>query len=155
MSGNKTLFIGLAAFYEFDEFDKGCDLYWEEKYMTVFHYPWVLSWHIFLQEENQVLKMETKTTVRNMGEDLQVGPQLLFQHLVTAGLQCDELIEVFTYELCAFPPALFESKSGMQVAQKTSLCCPVCSDEGSIIITTRPSPVFSWWQYITASYTME
>ena len=79
------------------------------------------------KKKHQVINMETKTTVRNTGEDLQVDPQLLFQRLVTAGLRCDELIEVFTYELCAFPPALFESKSGMLVAQKASLRAALCA----------------------------
>ena len=56
-----------------------------------------------------------------------VDPQLLFQRLVTTGLRCDELEDVFSYELCAYPHALFESRYCMRQAQKASLRTALCA----------------------------
>ena len=42
---------------------------------------------------------------------INIDPQLLFQRLVTAGTRNDNLAEVFEYELCSFPPALFENRT--------------------------------------------
>jgi len=50
---------------------------------------------------------------------VQVDPQLLFQRLVTAGKRCGELPLLFMYELCSYPPALFESSGMLRTAPKS------------------------------------
>ena len=54
-------------------------------------------------------------------EVIHIDPQLLFQILVTVGIKSGNLAEVFQYELCSYPPALFENKDTLRLASKASL----------------------------------
>ncbi|KAK6191116.1 hypothetical protein SNE40_002860 [Patella caerulea] len=65
--------------------------------------------------------MDMKITVKVKGEEIQVDPHLLFQRLVTAGNRSCDLSDVFKHELCSFPTALFDSKTVMRLANKSSL----------------------------------
>ena len=69
---------------------------------------------------NQVTSMEFKS-VKGQDAGQPVDPQLLFQRVVTTGLRCDEVEDVFSYELCAYPTALFESRYCMRQGQKAWL----------------------------------
>jgi hypothetical protein len=53
--------------------------------------------------------MDAKAFVKIRDEEVHVDPQLLFQRLVTAGVRYNDLSEVFMYELCTYPPAVFDS----------------------------------------------
>ena len=64
------------------------------------------------------LTMASKSAVKVGGEVVQVDPQLLFQRLTIAGKS--NLEEAMTYELCTFPPALFESKGLLHEPQKAT-----------------------------------
>ena len=64
------------------------------------------------------LTMASKSAVKVGGEVVQVDPQLLFQRLTIAGKT--NLEEAMTYELCTFPPALFESKGLLHEPQKAT-----------------------------------
>ena len=44
--------------------------------------------------------------------------QLLFQRLITAGTLNDQLEEIFQFELCSYPPAIFEARYVMRPANK-------------------------------------
>ena len=52
--------------------------------------------------------MVSKSSVKITDDQVQVDPQLLFQSLIIA---CDssQLEELFEYELCKYPTALFDS----------------------------------------------
>ena len=56
----------------------------------------------------QAVTMASKSTVKIADDQVQVDPQLLFQRLIIA---CDnsQLEELFQYELCTYPRALFDS----------------------------------------------
>ena len=74
------------------------------------------------QKKDRITPIETNSTVTIDGESVSVDPQLLFQRLVTAaGDLYDNPAEIFKYELCSFPSALFESPSLMRVANKAAL----------------------------------
>ena len=58
----------------------------------------------------------------NGGEDVQIDPQLLFQRLITVVQSSSELKAYFLkYELCSYPPALFDSSLLLREARKPVL----------------------------------
>ncbi|KAK6178790.1 hypothetical protein SNE40_011297 [Patella caerulea] len=73
------------------------------------------------QKKNQAVTMDMKITVKVKGAEIQVDPHLLFQRLVTAGNRSCDLSDVYKHELCSFPMALFDSKTVMRLANKSSL----------------------------------
>ncbi|XP_046863526.1 uncharacterized protein LOC124457296 [Xenia sp. Carnegie-2017] len=54
-------------------------------------------------------------------DQVHVDPQLLFQRLVFARNTVDDLEEVFQYELCSYPAALFDSPLTLRQPQKSNL----------------------------------
>lgn len=64
---------------------------------------------------------EVANAVKLKNNVIRIDPQLLFQRLVTAGVRNDSLGEVFKYELCSFPPSLFEDKCTPRLPNKASL----------------------------------
>ena len=73
------------------------------------------------RKKDQVVTMARKATVQVGPETLEVDPQLLFQRLVTAEINSGELATVFTYEMCSYPPALFDSPGVLSVSNKAAL----------------------------------
>ena len=74
------------------------------------------------RKKDRVASIEKNSTVTIDSESVPVDPQLLFQHLFTAaGDLCDNPAEIFKYELCNFPSALFESTSMVRAANKAAL----------------------------------
>lgn len=66
--------------------------------------------------------IDSKSKVKlNNEEVVHIDPQLLFQRLVIAGTQEDKLAESFEYELCGYPPALFEMKTVLLSANKPQI----------------------------------
>ena len=65
--------------------------------------------------------MGNKASMKIKDEVVSVDPLLLFQRLVTAGTRCDGLPTIFRYELCSYPPALFESPDLMRSGNKATL----------------------------------
>ena len=74
-----------------------------------------------LKKKEQAVILDAKSTVKIQNENVQVDPQLLFQHLVTAGTRNDELTDTFVYELCSYPSALFESTYVMWASNNATL----------------------------------
>jgi hypothetical protein len=88
------------------------------------------------KKKNEAVTLASKTAVKIQGELVQIDPQLLFQRLVTAGAQCGDLPNLFKYELCSYPPALFES-SGVHIPAKK----PVLADAiWSLMPCDTPGP---------------
>lgn len=88
------------------------------------------------RKKNQAITMDTKSSVKIKDEEVHVDPLLLFQRLVTAGTRCGDLTEVFRYELCSYPPAMFESPQMMRPANKAILADSLWSS----VIEAAPKP---------------
>jgi len=54
-------------------------------------------------------------------ESVLIDPQLLFQRLSTVGSRCDDLTDVFKYELCSYLPALFQTTDILLETDKPAL----------------------------------
>jgi len=65
--------------------------------------------------------LDTRSSVKTGKETVLIDPQLLFQRLSTAGSCCDDLTDVFKYELCSYPPALFQTIDILLEASKPAL----------------------------------
>ena len=76
--------------------------------------------HKFKKKE-QVIPLSNHNAVKIKGDVINISPQLLFQRLVTAGTINDNLFEVFEYELCNYPPSLFENRTTLRLATKSAL----------------------------------
>ena len=103
------------------------------------------------RKKNQVVTLDTRSSVKNGKESVLIDPQLLFQRLSTIGSRCDDLTDVFKYELCSYPPALFQTTDILFEADKPALAeaiwkhsaateCAICS--GWWGITTQNSLEF-------------
>ena len=73
-------------------------------------------------KKNATIKnMGKKVTIKVGNETIQIDPLLFFQRIVTAGMNSGELKTTFTFELCTYPPAMFENVHLMLIAQKAPL----------------------------------
>jgi len=70
------------------------------------------------KRKDQVVTLGMKSSVKIDGEQVQVDPQLLFQRLITVAQTAEELESAFKYELCSYPPALFDSSLQLREAHK-------------------------------------
>ena len=70
---------------------------------------------------NHAVTMATKSAVKIGNEQVQVNPHLLFQRLVLVAKVSENTEDMFRYELCSHPPALFEDTHVMRDAQKSVL----------------------------------
>lgn len=74
------------------------------------------------KKADQVVTLASHSTVKVKGESVRVDPQLIFQRLVTIGEHSDDdLMSLFKYELCSYPPALFDASSLPLQANKAAL----------------------------------
>lgn len=74
------------------------------------------------KKKARAVNMDSKSSIKlNNGENVHIDPLLLFQRLVIAGTQTDMLAEAFKYELCGYPPALFETKTVLLPANKPQM----------------------------------
>ncbi|KAK3743952.1 hypothetical protein QZH41_002713 [Actinostola sp. cb2023] len=78
--------------------------------------------HTF-RRKDQAVTLATKTSVKINGDSVQVDPQLLFQRLsvVATGGRFENTKEMFKYEMCSYPPALFDSSLLPRQANKPAL----------------------------------
>ena len=73
------------------------------------------------RRKNQDITLDTKTTVKIGEKEIQIDNQLLFQRLVVAGERTGALENLFTFELCSFPAALFDQPLILRAANKPLL----------------------------------
>ena len=90
------------------------------------------------RRKNQAITMDMKSSIRIDGNTVQIDPQLLFQRLVLAAKATQDLEAVFKYELCSYPPALFEYPFLLSEAQK-----PVLADAIWSLLQTPNIPAVS------------
>ena len=71
---------------------------------------------------NQAVTLGSRSSIKIKNEFVQVDPQLLFQRLVAVGKErTDDLPSLFSYELCSYPSAMFESSCLPLQANKPAL----------------------------------
>ncbi|XP_046857710.1 uncharacterized protein LOC124451123 [Xenia sp. Carnegie-2017] len=71
--------------------------------------------------KDQAITLAAGSSVKINGVKVHLDPQLLFQRLVLACNTVDDLEEVFQYELCSYPAALFDSPLTLRQPQKSNL----------------------------------
>ena len=72
-------------------------------------------------KSNQAITFSAKSSIKVDGEKIQVDPQLLFQLLIIASQSLDDMSAIFKYELCSYPPSLFDSSLMLLKPQKPAL----------------------------------
>lgn len=72
------------------------------------------------RRNDQAVTLASKYAVNIKGEVVQVPAELLFQRYVVAARNIEEIGNIFKYELCTHPPALFD-KFGMRMSRKSAL----------------------------------
>ena len=70
------------------------------------------------KRKDQAVTLASKSAVKLDGESVQVDPQLLFQRLTLAGKS--NLEDTLKFELCTYPPVLFESQDLLNESQKAN-----------------------------------
>ena len=81
------------------------------------------STHEFIfHKADRAVTMCERRTVKVKGDSVKVDPLLLFQRLVTIGERMGEIAPLFSYKLCTYPAALFDSNSLPLPAVKSTLC---------------------------------
>ena len=76
--------------------------------------------HSFRKKEH-IVTMASQNVIKIRDAMIPLDPQLLFQRLVTAGMRQERMGEVFTYELCSYPPSMFENRHSLLPADKSAL----------------------------------
>ena len=89
-----------------------------EKILTSMAQQKVLQ-HSFKKKDRAVTLSTSAVKLNN--ETIQIDPQLFFQRLITAETRNDQLEEIFQFELCSYPPAIFEARYAMRPANKPAL----------------------------------
>ena len=86
----------------------------------------ILSLHgkNIMQHSNIRIPSQNVTKIRDAM--IPLDPQLRFQRLVTAGMRQERMGEVFTYELCSYPPSMFENRHSLLPADKPALAEALC-----------------------------
>ena len=73
------------------------------------------------KRSRQAITLDTKAAVKLDDVAVHIDPQLLFQRLTIAAKASDEIEDIFKYELCSYPPALFDSSVLLREPQKPVL----------------------------------
>ncbi|XP_041362003.1 uncharacterized protein LOC121377973 [Gigantopelta aegis] len=95
------------------------------------------------KRKHQVVTLDTKSTVKIDGESVQIDPQLLFQRLTIAAKTSKDLEDVFKYELCTHPPALFDPNLLLRQPQK-----PVLADAIWAVLTPDDTSITGEIPYV-------
>ena len=73
------------------------------------------------KRKEQIVPMSSRTSIHIEGDTVQVDPELLFQRLLATVPSSQDLRDLFTYELCTYPPALFDANALPREATKSVL----------------------------------
>ena len=69
-------------------------------------------------KSNQAITFSAKSPIKVDGDKIQLDPQWLFQGLIIPSQSLDD---IFNYELCSYPPSLFDSSLMRLKPQKPAL----------------------------------
>ena len=93
------------------------------------------------KKKDTVVTMDSKSCAKIDGQSLPVNPQLLFQRLLTVVRQTSEnLTDIFKYELCNRPPALFDPSGLPREANKPALADAIWSVGKGVDMPAAPPP---------------
>ena len=74
------------------------------------------------KKSQQAVRLNINTFAKVTHDVISIDPQLLFQRLTTAaGRYLDNIAEIFQYELCSMPSALFDSSGLPREPQKSNI----------------------------------
>ena len=77
---------------------------------------------LIMKRTGQLRTLATKRSLKIDGNPVSVDPQLLFQRFITAANSTyEDKQELFRFELCSFPSALFDSPDFMRQPNKAAL----------------------------------
>ena len=65
----------------------------------------------FTKTNKAIIAFSAKSSVKVDGEKIQVDPKLLFHGLTIASQSPDDMSAIFKYEVCTYPPTLFDSSA--------------------------------------------
>ena len=89
----------------------------------------------------RVITFESHAAVKVGDDKVQIDPLLLFQRLIISGSQANDLANALNYELCNYPPALFEAKGRLLKAVKSQLAAVIWSE---VPLGSPPSQTFKY-----------
>ncbi len=69
----------------------------------------------------QIVPMNSRASLDIEGDAVQVDPELLFQRLLATVPSSQDLTDLFTFEICSYPPALFDNNALPREATKSVL----------------------------------
>ena len=85
------------------------------------------------KRKSQVVTLAAKTIV-DKNDTVQIDPNLMFQRLAsTVSMSPDNLEKALCFELCSYPPSLFDSSFFMREAQKSQLSDCLINLMGSVV----------------------
>ena len=121
------------------------------------------------KRSDHVVTLASKHSIKAPSDTVTIDPLLLFQRFVTAGHNSGDLADVLKYELCVYPPALFETSGTMLQSNKASLADAIwvsvqpCSAQvpqdvsyvldGGALIHKIPWPAGQTYESICGMYT--
>ena len=76
----------------------------------------------------RTITFDSHATVKVGDDEVQIDPIPLFQRLIVSGSQANDMANALTYELCNYPPALFEAKDILLIAVKSQLAAVIWSE---------------------------
>lgn len=92
-------------------------------------------------KRDQVTTLAASTYIAVEGEHLEIDPKQLFQRLVVAGMGTLDIETLFTYELSAYPTALFDTSLLMRLPDKASLQTGLVKKVPSCVVNQCPDDV--------------
>ena len=79
------------------------------------------SEYSFTKTNQVIIAFSAKSSVKVDGEKIQVDQKFLFHGLIIASQSPDDMSAIFKYELCTYPPTLFDSSLMLLKLQKPAL----------------------------------
>ncbi|KAJ8874153.1 hypothetical protein PR048_024995 [Dryococelus australis] len=98
-----------------------------------------LIYAYYAKRSDRVKTLEYASAVTSAEKNIYIDPTLLFQRMMTFATVGDmNLADVLNYELCAYPPVLFESRNLSRQADKPQLARAILDKCGNLCTPTVP-----------------
>jgi len=85
------------------------------------------------KKKDKAVTLGAKNSVKIAGEEIDIDPMFLFQHLITGGERTNDFPLLFKYELSSYPTSLYKSNCVLLVAQKHTLAEALMVEQGNTI----------------------
>ena len=104
-----------------------------------------LEWSFLIKwldkRKARAITFDSNAAVKLGDADIQIEPLLLFHQFIISGSKANDLANALTYELCNYPPALFEAKDRLLNAVKLQLAAVIRSE---VPLESPPSQNFKY-----------